>query len=143
MAKAKGLKITVKELKELTKKGTIKARKLNRCRILLLASEGKSQYEIAKILQISRATVNEISKCYVEGGLEKALNEKARAGAPNIFSGKQKAKITALACLTAPKGAARWSLRLLADKAVELKIVETISYKTIGEHLKKTNLNRI
>lgn len=142
--KIKKLRLTNKErktLKALTKTGTIKARKLNRCRILLFASEGKSQYEIANILKMSRTTVNETCKRYIQGGLDNALNEKPRSGAPNIFSGRQKAKITALACTAAPQGAARWSLRLLADKAVELKIVKTISYKTVGEHLKKTNLN--
>lgn len=143
--KIKKLKLTKKEqktLKALTKSGTIKARKVNRCRILLLASEGKSQYEIADILKMSRTTINETCKRYIQGGLNNALNEKPRPGAPNIFSGRQQAKITALACSKAPQGYARWSLRLLADKAVELKIVETISYKTVGEYLKKTNLNR-
>lgn len=128
-----------KELKELTQSGTIKARKLNRCRILLLAAQGKSQYQIAEILKMSKSTVNQICKRYVKGGLDNALNEKPRPGAPTIFNGKQKAKITALACSTPPKGAARWSLRLLADKAVELKIVKDISYVTVGQFLKKTN----
>jgi putative transposase len=132
-----------KRLKELTKSGTMKARKLNRCRILVMSSEGQSQYEIAKILKMSRTTVNEICKRYVQGGLDNALNEKPRTGAPTIFSGKQKAKITALACSKAPKGAARWSLRLLADKAVELKIVEDISHVNVRNILKKTNSNRI
>lgn len=128
-----------KELKGLTQSGTIKARKLNRCRILLLAAEGKSQYQIAEILKMSKSTVNQICKRYVKGGLDNALNERPRPGAPTIFNGKQKAKITALACSTPPKGAARWSLRLLADKAVELKIVKDISYVTVGQFLKKTN----
>ncbi len=143
--KIKRLKLTKKEqkeLKELTQSGTIKARKQNRCRILLLAAEGKSQYEIADILKMSRSTVNETSKRDVQGGLDNALNEKPRPGAPNIFSGKQKAKITALACTQAPKGAARWSLRLLADKAIEIKIVDSISHVNVGNILKKTKLNR-
>jgi len=127
-----------KELKELTQSGTIKARKLNRCRILLLVAQGKSQYQIAAILKMSKSTVNQICKRYVKGGLDNALNERPRSGAPTIFNGKQKAKIIALACSTPPKGAARWSLRLLADKAVELKIVNDISYVTVGEFLKKT-----
>jgi len=143
--KIKELKLTNKELKTLkalTKSGIIKARKVNRCRILLLANERKSQYEIADILKMSRTTINETCKRYVQGGLDNALNERPRSGAPNIFSGTQQAKITALACSTPPEGAGRWSLRLLADKAVELKIVEDISYETVGVMLKKTNLSR-
>jgi len=138
--KIKELKLTNKELKTLkalTKSGTIKVRKVNRCRILLLANERKSQYKIADILKMSRTTINETCKRYVQGGLDNALNERPRSGAPNIFSGKQQAKITALACTTPPEGAGRWSLRLLADKAVELKIVEDISYETVGVMLKK------
>lgn len=144
MAKVKVLKLRSKdqiELKKLTKSGTLKSRKLNRCRILLLATQEKSKKAIAEILNMSQVTVIETCKRYKEGGLSNALNEKPRPGAPSIFSGKQKAKITALACSTAPRGSARWSLRLLADKAVELKIVENISYWSIREVLKKTNSN--
>jgi len=144
MAKVKVLKLEPKdqkELKKLTKSGALKSRKLNRCRILLLAAQGKSKKAIAEILNMSQVTVIETCKRYKEGGLSNSLNEKPRPGAPSIFSGKQKAKITALACSTAPKGSARWSLRLLADKAVELKIVENISHWSIREVLKKTNSN--
>ena len=145
MAKIKKLNLKNKDqkkLKELTKSGTLKARKFTRCRILLQSAEGKTQYEIADILKISRTTVNETCKRYVQGGLDNALNEKPRPGAPNIFSGKQKVKITALACSTPPAGSCRWSLRLLADKAIELKMVDAISHETVGVILKKTNLNR-
>ena len=145
MAKVKVLKLKPndeKELKRLTQSGTIKSRKQNRCRILLLSAQGKSKKQISAILNMSPTTVVEICKRYVEGGLENALNEKPRPGAPNIFRGKQKVKITALACTTPPKGAARWSLRLLADRAVELRIVEDISYGGIRKILKKTNLSR-
>ena len=144
MAKAKGLKIKLKDqkrLRKITKSGTIKARKLNRTRILLLASDGKSQYEIADTLKMSRTTVNEICQRYEQGGLDNALNEKPRPGAPSIFSGKQKVKITALACSKAPEGKSQWSLRLLSDKAVELKIVDDISHMEISRILKKTKLN--
>ena len=92
---------------------------------------------------MSPVTVIKIIKRYREGDIDNALNEKQRPGAPRTFDGKAKAKITALACSTPPEGTARWSLRLLADKAVELNIVEDISYWSIREILKKTNLNRI
>jgi len=143
--KAKKLKVTKKDqkkLKELSQSGTLKARKLNRCRILSLKSQGKTLYEIANMLRMSKVTVNEICKRYEKEGLEQALNERPRSGAPSIFSGKQKAKITVLACSNAPEGHSQWSLRLLADKAVELKLVDSISHTDVGRILKKTKSNR-
>ena len=145
MARAKKLKLTKKDqkkLKELSQSGTLKARKLNRCRILLLKAQGKSQVEIAKLLKMSPVTVNSICQRYAKEGLEGALHERPRSGKPSIFSGKQRAKITALACSTAPEGHGQWSLRLLADKAVELKFVDSISHTDVGRILKKTKSNR-
>jgi transposase len=143
--KAKKLELTKKdqkELQELSRSGTLKARKLNRCRILLLKSQGKTLDEIANVLNMSKVTVNQICQRYEKEGLQAALNERPRAGKPSIFSGQQKAKITALACSNAPEGRSQWSLRLLADKAVELKLVESISHTEIGRILKKTKSNR-
>lgn len=97
---------------------------------------------IAEILQLSVATVYNLQRRYLEEGLEITLNEKPRSGKPPVISGQMKARITALACSAAPDSRARWTLRLLADKAVELGIVNSISYKTCGEILKKTNFNR-
>jgi len=74
---------------------------------------------------------------FFEEGLEAALNERPRPGHPETFSGEQRAKITALACTDPPEGYARWSLRLLADKLVELGIVDTISHVTVRQVLKK------
>lgn len=142
--KAKKLNITKKDqrkLKELSQSGTLKARKLNRCRILSLKSQGKTLDEIAAMLKMSKVTVNEICKRYEHEGLEAALNERPRSGKPSIFDGKQKAKITALACSKAPEGHSQWSLRLLADKAVELEFVESISHTDVGRILKKTKSN--
>jgi len=142
MARAKKLRLRKKDQKELQKlsqSGTLKARKLNRCRILLLKAKAKSQVEIAKLLNISQVTVNTICQRYENEGLQVALNEKARSGKPSIFSGKQKAKITALACSNAAEGHSQWSLRLLADKAVELKLVDSISHTDVGRILKKRN----
>lgn len=125
------------ELRRLTQSGTLNSRKLNRCRILLLAAQGKSKREIAQILNKSFTTVVTICNRYISGGLDNALNEKPRPGAPTIFSGRQKAKITALACSSPPEGSSHWSLRLLSDKAIELNIVESISHETVGVILKK------
>ena len=145
MARVKRLKLTKKDqkkLNELSQRGTLKARKLNRCRILLLKAQGKSQIEIAKLLKMSPVTVNTICQRYKNEGLNGALDERPRSGKPSIFSGKQRAKITALACSPAPEGRSQWSLRLLADKAVELKFVDSISHTDVGRILKKTKSNR-
>ena len=144
MARAKKLKLSKKDQKKLkafSQSGTLKARKLNRCRILLLKAQGKSQVVIAKLLKMSQVTVNSICQRYENEGLDGALNERPRSGKPSIFSGKQRAKITALACSTAPEGHGQWSLRLLADKAVELKFVDSISHTDVGRILKKTKSN--
>jgi transposase len=134
-------------LNRLTLGGTIGVRKLNRVKILLLADENhangqKTDKAIAAKLDISPATVERIRTRYVQEGRKAALNEKLRKGRPPGLSGDERAKITALACTTPPEGYGRWSLRLLADKAVELEFVETISHKTVGEILKKTLSNR-
>jgi putative transposase len=71
------------------------------------------------------------------------LNEKPRPGAPSIFTNRDKAKITALACSNPPEGNSRWTLRLLADRAVELSLVDDISHVTVYEILKKTSSSRI
>lgn len=127
------------KLEGITRSGDLKARKLNRCRILLLASQGKKKKEIAGIVNVVYQTVSAICQRYQEGGLEKALNEKARPGAPEKFTGKQKAKITALACSPTPEGRCKWTMRLLAERVVELAIVDEISHDTVATILKKTS----
>jgi transposase len=135
------------ELVRLTVAGTIGVRKLNRAKTLLLADESqesdhKTDKEIAEKLDISAATVERTRRSYVEGGLKEALNEKPRSGRPPVISGETRAQITALACSTPPEGYSQWSLRLLADKAVELDFLETISHESVGTILKKTLSNR-
>lgn len=134
-----------KELKKLTTAGIASARKINRARILLLGDEdnpngSKNDKEIAEILDISRATIVRVRQRFIEQGLE-ALNEKPRSGKPKQLSGRQKAQITALACSEPPAGYARWTLRLLATKLVELEMIEAISHNAVGEILKKMNLS--
>lgn len=126
------------KLVRLISKGKERARKLTRCRILLLSHEGKSNTEISKALLVNLNTIRNVCGRYVEEGLDGSLNEKPRSGAPVIFNGKQRAKITALACSKAPEGRSQWSLRLLADKAIELGIVDFISHTDVGRILKKT-----
>lgn len=130
-----------RELRKAVRGGKESARKLTRCRILLLADERKSDSEIAKALDVAMSTIFEIRRRYAQEGLEAALNEKPRPGQPPKFDGKQKAKITALACSKAPDGRSRWTLRLLAEKAVELKMVDGICPATVQTILKKTKLS--
>jgi|SRR3989338_6669253 len=127
-----------KTLKDIIKKGTEKARKITRCRILLLCDASKSKKMIASMLSIDPNTISNICGRYIKEGLESAINEKPRSGAPRIFDGKLKAKITALACSTPPEGRSKWSLRLLSDKVVELELIDSISHTDIGRILKKT-----
>jgi transposase len=139
----KGFKIKlkveeIKLLKSIVRKGTEKARKITRCRILLLCDENKSKAIIASMLSVTPNTVSNTCRRYLEEGLESAINEKPRPGAPTLFDGKTKAKITALACTIPPEGHSQWSLRLLSDKAIELKLVDYISHTDVGRILKKT-----
>ena len=128
-------------LKQLISKGTEKARKITRCRILLLADAGRTDTQIIEALGIARNTVRQIRQRYTTEGVDAAIKEQSRSGAPEKFTGAQRARITAIACSTPPEGHSRWTLRLLADKIVELAIVEDISYKTVERILKKTNLS--
>jgi len=130
-------------LQKIVKSGKNKARKITRCRILLLADEakGKTDKEIGDALNVCLATIFNIRRRYCQGGLERAINEAARSGQPPKFKGKSMAKITVIACSKPPEGRARWSLRLLANRAVELDIVDSISYQSIRTILKKTNLS--
>ena len=130
------------ELGRLTLAGKIGVRKLNRVKILLLSDENsengnKTDQEIAQKLDVSEATVIRTRQRFTEAGLE-AIEEQARSGRPRGISGEARAQITALACSDAPEGFGRWTLRLLADKAVELDFVDSIAHSTIGEILKKT-----
>ena len=131
-------------LQKIVRSGKDKARKITRCRILLLADEanGKKDEEISNALNVCLATIFNIRRRYSQEGLERAIGEGARSGQPPKFKGRAAAKITAIACSKPPEGQARWSLRLLADRAVELKIVDSISHQSVSNILKKTNLNR-
>jgi transposase len=141
MKKKYEIKLTVEEKKKLQSlitKGSEKARKLTRCRILLMADKGQSAREISSSLLINEKTVFNICSRYCKEGLNPVLDEKPRSGAPTLFDGKLRAKITALACSKPPEGRGQWSLRLLADKAIELQYVDFISHTDVGRILKKT-----
>jgi len=118
------------------------ARAINRARILLFADMGMTDEDIASTLGISMATVYRVRKNYNTSGLTMALAEKPRRGAPAKLDGRAEATLTMLACSAPPAGYGRWTLQLLADKLVELQVVDAISLPTISTALKKTNLNR-
>ena len=131
------------ELKALTRKGEVQVRVYQRACILLLADAGFKDAEIITRTNSSRATVARIRERYNHEGAHGAVAEKPRSGRPSIFDGETSSKITALACSSPPEGRARWDLRLLADKAVELGYVPDISHETVRGILKKTNSSRI
>lgn len=126
-------------LKTLFSGGSGSNRKHNRARILALLERNTAANEIAALLGCSPTTVYNVKHRYQAEGLESALTEKARSGKPTRITGEQKARITALACSEAPEGHARWTLRLLADKSVELGFIDSISHNHVGAILKKTS----
>ena len=125
------------ELVKLISKGKSAARQITRARILLKADEGLKDIEIAGALNTARTTVERIRKRFVEGGLEKALKEDPRPGQQPKLDEQAEAHLIALACSEAPGGEGHWTLRLLADKMVELGYVEAISHETIRQYLEK------
>lgn len=134
------LQLSDEHLSYLTKflaKGSLNARVARRASALLWLHQGANLNKIADTLGVVYQTVADWRNKYFENGLE-FLEDKKRPGRPNFFDGIDRAKITSLACSDAPSGHAKWSLRLLADKAVELELVEQISYSKVREILKKT-----
>ena len=105
--------------------------------MLLRLADGVSGYTVADEVGCCVQTVYQVRRRYVEQGLATALGEALRSGGPRRFDGAQRAALTALACTPAPVGHRRWTLRLLADKAAERCLVETISHETVAQVLKK------
>lgn len=130
------------QLEDLTTKGNSGARRIRRARILLLAEEGYIDEAIARALGAAVTTVERIRKRFVEEGLEAALSERPRPGATRKLNGHQEAYLVALACSDPPEGKKRWSMRLLADRLVEIGMVDGISDETVRRTLKKGTLNR-
>jgi transposase len=125
------------QLLEMTRKGEIGARKMKRAQILLKADESWKDKDIIEALNTSRSTVERTRKRFVEGGLNKALNEDPRPGQRVKLAGNAEAHLVALTCSDAPGGRDHWPLRLLADKLVELGVVESISHETVRQTMKK------
>lgn len=128
----------ISHLESIIRKGKAGARVIRRAHILLLASEGKKDEEIASITKCCPATVQNTRQKFSEEGFDKTLSEKPRSGRPEKLQGKAKAHLIALACSSPPEGRAVWTLRLLANNCVTLDLVEDISHETIRKVLKKT-----
>ncbi|RZK14630.1 MAG: helix-turn-helix domain-containing protein [Hymenobacter sp.] len=126
-------------LENFTRTGCRPVRAVRRAQALLALATGIGQQAAGKAVGLSRQTVSELRRRYEEGGWQFALTEAPRSGTPPRFDGPQRAAVTALACTPAPVGHSRWTLRLLADKAVELELVEAISHETVSQVLKKTS----
>jgi putative transposase len=129
------------ELKQYLRKGKSSARSLTRARILLSADEGHDDEKIAEALKVSKSTVSRIRTRYCESGLDSALHEKARSGAPPQIDGRIEAQLTLLACSEPPDGRSKWTVRLLADKLVEMEVVDSISHMSVQRLLKKMKLS--
>lgn len=136
------------ELEALVKTGRAAARKRLHAQVLLKADEGEhgpawTDAAIMDALEVDVRTVERLRQCWVEEGLETALNGRpqARYRSPKL-DGVQEAHLLAVACSAPPAGRNRWTLRLLADRMVELEYVDTVSYETVRQVLKKTNLSR-
>jgi putative transposase len=128
-------------LRQLVRRGKHSSRKVTRARILLLAADGAADEQIVGSLSCGINTVERTRRRFVEEGLG-CLNERARRGAERKLTGKQEAHLIAIACSTPPGGRARWTLRLLAERVVELGFASAIARETVRQVLKKTNSSR-
>ena len=135
-------------LKQLIASGTAPARKLAHARVLLKADtppgeRGLLDADIAAAVEVSVSTVERVRQRFVEEGLEVALTPRPSTQAhPTKLDGRGEARLIAESCSPPPGGQGRWTLKLLADRLVELGIAETISYETVRRTLKKTCSNR-
>ncbi len=135
------------ELRRLATKGVERARVITRARILLLADEsaegaGKTDREIARTLGVALRTVAVAREKFSTGGTEEALYDRPRSGHPKKLGEREEAMLTTIACSMAPEGHSRWTLRLLADRMVELEQVDSLSHETVRRTLKKTRSSR-
>jgi len=129
------------QLDDLTRKGKAKAREFKRAMILLKVNDGLTDPQILAALNVSRPCVERIRKRNVTGGLEKALHEDLWPGQKRKLDGRGEAHLIAMTCIPVPEGYEHWALRLLVDRLVKQGIIESISYETVRQVLKKTNSN--
>jgi transposase len=126
------------QLQNMLQNGTHSVRSLKRAQVLLGLHAGNKPEQVGKQVGVSLATVYNMAQRYQQSGsLESALTDKPRPGQPSKFDKALQAQLTALACSPAPEGHSRWTLRLLADKMVELRWVDSVSHQAVAEQLKK------
>jgi transposase len=128
-------------LESFVHRGQANARTITRARILLKSAQGWSTAKLADAFEVCEATVTNVRQRFARGGLEAVLHDKVQQHRRSALSGLQTAHLIAMTCSPAPDGHDHWTVRLLAQKAVELGFVESISPNTIHELLKKTNSN--
>ncbi len=136
------------ELESMTRKGKIEARRFINARALLLCDAGPEGpawkvADVASALGVSSRSIEHLKKRFVGKGLEAALTRKKRENPPREvkFDGAFEARLIALACSKVPDGYRRWTVRLLAEKAIELKFAESVSHMSVQRILKKTNFS--
>lgn len=125
------------QLEALTSRGACRARRLKRALVLLAAADGDGDTACAARARVSVATVERTRRRFVEEGLAAALAERPRPGQARKLTGRDEAYLLALACSAPPAGRAQWTMRLLADRLVELGVVEAISDETVRVALKR------
>ena len=138
------------DLEAMTRRGKIHARKFIHARALLLCDAGEhgpawNVADVAAALGVTSRSIEHLKKRFVEEGIEAAIDRKPREKPPREvrFDGAFEARLITLACSEAPEGRRRWTVRLLADKAIELRLAETVSHMTVQRVLKKMNLSLI
>ena len=136
-----------KQLQQLVKKGKVAGYKIRHAQMLLKADQGNQgpgwpDTQVAEVFAAHVTTAERLRKRFVEQGLEVALERNKRDNYARKLDGDDEAHLIAIACSDPPAGRNEWSLRLLADRLVELSVVDSISYMTVSRVLKKTNLSR-
>jgi len=141
------LKKEVEELQSIINKGSHTSQTFRTAYILLNCDEGKysekvTNEQISKVLKVSMRTIDRVKKKFIDEGIDTVLERRPTQRVYETkVDGDLEAKLVTLCCSKPPKGFSKWSLRLLADKMIELNYVETISHVTVGSVLKKMNLN--
>ena len=130
------------QLEGVLKRGRVGARVSARARILLHAAAGATDVAVAAAVRVGVATVERTRQKFVEGGVDWTLHERPRPGGARKLDGKQEAFLVATACSTPPDGRQRWTLQLLADRLVEVKLVDAISDETVRRTFQKARSSR-
>lgn len=136
-----------KQLQQLVKKGEVAGYKIRHAQMLLKTDQGNKgpgqpDAHVAEVFAAHVTTVERLRKRFVEQGLEAVLERNKRNNYARKLDGDAEAHLIAIACSDPPAGRNEWSLRLLADRLVELSVVDSVSYMTVSRKLKKTNLSR-